>query len=105
MPVRSGRLNFAYNKVVVTVAGIINRNPGYRLLIEGFANPVYGTAQEERESLKPLSVNRAREAADWLAKQGVDRRQIVVVGEDDQQTAGKPKSESGLRVDMIILSN
>ena len=46
--------------VLRRVAEILNRFRDYRIIVEGHANPVLGTAREETEELQPLSLARSR---------------------------------------------
>jgi outer membrane protein OmpA-like peptidoglycan-associated protein len=47
------------SQVFIKVAQLLLENPQYRILVDGHANPVIGTAEEEDGSLRPLSVRRA----------------------------------------------
>jgi outer membrane protein OmpA-like peptidoglycan-associated protein len=72
-------------RIILYVAGILNKNPNYRLLVEGFANPTGNDIQAEQDRLVPLSIARANEVADLLTNvlknAEVDRKRLIVVGE------------------------
>jgi hypothetical protein len=69
------------DEVLGIVLQLLEANPSYRLLIEGFANPVLGTGEEEQEELKPLSERRAEYIADLLIFCGVSPDRLIKVGE------------------------
>jgi len=78
------------NKVFTEVARILAENPHQRILVDGHANPVVGTSQEERDVLVALSQQRAVAAAEFLAKYyNIDPRRIIVA------SAGGRLAESG----------
>jgi flagellar motor protein MotB len=64
-----------------TVLQLLGAHPSARLLIEGYANPVLGTGEEEQEMLKPLSERRAEYIADTLVSRGVPPERLLKVGE------------------------
>ena len=67
------------SQTLTRVAQLLLNNPQYRILIDGHANPVKRTSKEEREELKPLSVQRAEAAANILVEQyKVDRRRLII---------------------------
>jgi hypothetical protein len=66
------------------VAGFMKAHPSYALVIEGYANPVLKTIEEETRRLLPISRARSRFAADELIKLGVDPRRVIAVGSGGQ---------------------
>ncbi|MDR0526228.1 MAG: OmpA family protein [Spirochaetaceae bacterium] len=62
------------------VLKIMQDNPEYRLLIEGFANPVTGSVLEEGE-LYRLSLLRAQEAEARFVRDGISPNRLITVGE------------------------
>jgi len=69
------------SKVFTSVAQLLLDNPRYRILLDGHANPVEKTFKEERDSLKPLSEQRAEAAANFLVDYfGVERHRIILTG-------------------------
>jgi hypothetical protein len=63
-----------------SAAQTLLENPRYRLLVDGHANPLRGTAAEERDELKPLSQQRAQAVADFLVNYyGIARNRLIVV--------------------------
>jgi len=68
------------NRILRRIAQILNKFPTYRVQVEGHANPVSGTAEEENTQLQPLSERRAQATVDFLVNFGVDRRRLSAVG-------------------------
>ncbi|MDR0561755.1 MAG: OmpA family protein [Spirochaetaceae bacterium] len=69
------------HQTFIKVAQILVDNPQYRILIDGQANPVAKTSQEESGTLRPLSERRANAAADFLVNYyKVDRRRLILTG-------------------------
>ncbi|MCL2608296.1 MAG: OmpA family protein [Treponema sp.] len=67
------------NEVFTEVARILAENPRQRILIDGHANPVIGTSQEERNVLAALSQKRAEIAAEFLVKYyNIDPSRIIL---------------------------
>jgi outer membrane protein OmpA-like peptidoglycan-associated protein len=63
-----------------SAARLLRENPHYRLLVDGHANPVRGTASEERNNLKPLAQKRAQAVADFIANYyGIDEKRLIIV--------------------------
>jgi outer membrane protein OmpA-like peptidoglycan-associated protein len=56
------------------------RYPEYQVTVEGYANPVLGTAREEREMLGPISAGRARFVMERLIALGVSRERLSSAG-------------------------
>jgi hypothetical protein len=81
--------NYASLKIV---SDFIKAHPAYAVVIEGYANPVLKTDEEETLELLPLSRARARFAVQELVKLGVDPSRIIAVGsggEDADKTDGR----------------
>jgi outer membrane protein OmpA-like peptidoglycan-associated protein len=69
------------SQALTRVAELLLKNPQYRILIDGHANPVIKTSVEETEVLKPLSEQRAETAANILIEQyKVDPRRLIIIG-------------------------
>ena len=68
------------NRVLRRVAEILNKFRDYRIIVEGHANPILGTAREETEELQPLSYARANVVIDILVSYGVSRSRQSSVG-------------------------
>jgi flagellar motor protein MotB len=63
-----------------SAARLLLANPRYRLLVDGHANPIRGTAAEERDLLKPLSLRRAQAVADFLVNYyGIKRSRLIII--------------------------
>ena len=68
-------------EVFTQVARILVDNPQYRLLIDGHANAVTSTSQEETSALRPLSRQRAEVTATFIAEYfDIDRQRIIISG-------------------------
>ena len=67
-------------RVIRRIAEILNKFRDYKVQVEGHANPVLLTPQEERESLQPLSEARARAVMNMLIEFGVARSRLSYVG-------------------------
>lgn len=61
------------------VLKVMQDNPDYRLLIEGFANPVSGVDSEKDELLR-LSVLRAKEVESRFIRDGISPDRLITVG-------------------------
>jgi outer membrane protein OmpA-like peptidoglycan-associated protein len=68
-------------QTLLKVLKLLEDNPAARLLIEGYANPVLGTSEEERQTLKPLSERRAAYIAGAIISCGIAPERLVKVGE------------------------
>jgi flagellar hook assembly protein FlgD/flagellar motor protein MotB len=68
------------NRILRRIALILNKFRDYRVQVEGHANPVLRTEQEEREELQPLSEARARFSMNALADFGVLRSRLSSTG-------------------------
>jgi len=67
-------------RVLRRIAEILNRFRDYKVKVEGHANPVARTADEERKELQPLSEARAQAVLDRLVEYGVARNRLSSVG-------------------------
>ncbi|MCA1949205.1 MAG: gliding motility-associated C-terminal domain-containing protein, partial [Treponema sp.] len=67
-------------RVLKRIAEILNKFRDYKVKVEGHANPVTRTTQEENQELKPLSEARAKAIMDLLIQFGVDRNRLSYVG-------------------------
>ncbi|MDR2479844.1 MAG: OmpA family protein [Treponema sp.] len=68
------------------LAVFLNQNQEYSLIIEGHANPVTLTKDEESMSLNPLSIERAELIANTLIQNGVDRKRLIIAGSGGTKT-------------------
>ena len=67
--------------ILIQVVELLQDNPEYRLLIDGHANSVLGTAREERDALLPLSRQRAEAVANFLVEYyGISRNRLIIAG-------------------------
>jgi flagellar hook assembly protein FlgD len=67
-------------RVLRRIAEILNKFRDYKVQVEGHANPVLRTEQEERSSLQPLSEARAQMVMNTLIEFGVARNRLSYVG-------------------------
>ncbi|MFQ3546959.1 MAG: FlgD immunoglobulin-like domain containing protein, partial [Termitinemataceae bacterium] len=67
-------------RVLKRIAEILNKFRDYKIKVEGHANPVTRTVQEETQELQPLSEARARAIMERLIEFGVDRNRLSYVG-------------------------
>jgi flagellar hook assembly protein FlgD/outer membrane protein OmpA-like peptidoglycan-associated protein len=67
-------------RVLRRIAEILNKFRGYKVQVEGHANPVTRTIDEETKELQPLSEDRAHAVMDMLVEYGVDRNRLTSVG-------------------------
>jgi len=67
-------------RVLRRIAEILNRFRDYKVKVEGHANPVARTTQEERTELQPLSEARAQAVLNILVEYGVARNRLSSVG-------------------------
>ena len=75
-------------EVITEVVRILNDNPKYRLLIDGHANAVVNTSREERDSLRPLSQQRAEAAANYIVENfRIDRQRLIISGAGGRYTS------------------
>lgn len=72
-------------RVLKRIAEILNKFKGYRIVVEGHANPVTRTVQEEEQELQPLSEARAAAVLEKLVEFGVDRGRLSSVGKGGTQ--------------------
>ena len=67
--------------ILIQVVQLLLDNPEHRILIDGHANPVAGTAREQRTSLVPLSTQRAEAVANFLVEYyGISRNRLILAG-------------------------
>jgi outer membrane protein OmpA-like peptidoglycan-associated protein len=74
------------NEVMQNVTRLLSNYPSTRLQIKGYANPVYGTAQEEKLQLLPLSAQRALYIANMLVSAGISPERLIPAGEGGSNT-------------------
>ena len=68
------------------IANFLQLNPEYNLVIEGHANPVIKTKNEEDATLNPLSLKRAELVANTLINYGIDRKRLIIAGSGGAKT-------------------
>ncbi|MDR2803042.1 MAG: OmpA family protein [Treponema sp.] len=75
---------FSNNEILDNLADFLKQNPGYKLRIEGYANPVQtteaGKQMEDRIFLQPISRERAVTILEMLAQRGISRQRMNAVG-------------------------
>jgi flagellar hook assembly protein FlgD/flagellar motor protein MotB len=67
-------------RVLRRIAEILNKFRDYKVQVEGHANPVLRTRNEETNELQPLSESRARAVVNMLAEFGVARSRLSAIG-------------------------
>ncbi len=67
-------------RVLRRIAEILNKFSAYRITVEGHANPVTRTPEEEKQELQPLSESRAKAVVALLVEYGVDPSRLSAVG-------------------------
>ena len=67
-------------RVLRRIAEILNKFRDYKVQVEGHANPVSRTEQEERNELRPLSEARAQAVVNILIEFGVARNRLSAIG-------------------------
>ena len=92
-------------EVFTRVARILVDNPQYRLLIDGHANAVLNTTQEERERLRPLSRQRAEVTATFIAEYfDIDRQRLIISGAGGGFPSNPNDGSQNRRVSFIIIT-
>ncbi len=66
-------------RVLKRIADILKKFPDYKVTIEGNANNLTGSSQEERE-VQILSEQRAKFVRDWLIRNGIPANRLYAVG-------------------------
>jgi len=90
-------------KVFIEVARILTDNPHQRILIDGHANPVSGTSQEEDQVLRALSQRRAEIAADFLRRYySIDAHRIIIAGAGGMYSSGSD-GQLNRRVNFFVI--
>ena len=65
--------------ILLQVVQLLLDNPEHRILIDGHANSVVGTSREERDTLLPLSKQRAEAVANYLVEYyGISRNRLII---------------------------
>jgi len=98
------------NRVIKRVAQILNKFKGYKVIVEGHANPTTasGTAREQEEpSLKALSEKRAGFVLEQLVRNSVTRNRLSFTGAGGSMPMVPFEDHSGWwknrRVDFILI--
>ena len=93
--------------VLQRLAQILNRFRDYRVLVEGHANPIIGTIEEEINELQPLSLDRARFVIDHLVNNGVARNRLSATGRGGTITVADARDQDNnwknRRVEFILI--
>jgi outer membrane protein OmpA-like peptidoglycan-associated protein len=91
----SPELALQNQKALTEIAETMLKNPQYRLLIDGHANPVLKTPNEETESLIPLSLQRATAVANYLVEMyRIDRQRLIIVGAGGKYPSGNDAAQN-----------
>ena len=100
----SGDIAIRNAQIFTKVAQILLENPQYRILVDGHANPVTKTSGEENDSLRPLSIQRAQAAADFLVQYyGVDSHRLVLTGAGGGYPFGSADPSMDRRVSFFVI--
>lgn len=92
-------------QVLTRVSQLLLRNPQYRILVDGHANPIVRTDREEEETLRPLSLRRAEIAADLLVQVfNVDRNRLILTGAGGGYPADRQNQALNRRVNFFIIA-
>lgn len=67
-------------RILRRIAQVLNKFIAYKVTVEGHANPVLRTAQEETAELRPLSELRAKAVVEELVRYGVTRERLNAAG-------------------------
>jgi outer membrane protein OmpA-like peptidoglycan-associated protein len=70
---------------IFNIAAFLRENPVFTLLIEGHANPVLGTGDEEMERLRPMSLARAMAVKTELVNLGIKEERLIAIGAGGSQ--------------------
>jgi outer membrane protein OmpA-like peptidoglycan-associated protein len=94
-------------RILRRVAAVLNKFRDYKVSVEGHANAVKRTPQEESRELKPLSELRARAVVEELVRYGVDRSRLSSVGMGGSQPVVPYENRDGWwknrRVEFILI--
>ena len=94
-------------EVIRRIAEILNKFREYRITVEGHANPVLGTAREENETLKPLSLARAQFVIEHLVGYGVSRGRLSPIGRGGTRTVARAQDQDNSwknrRVEFLLI--
>ena len=96
----------ANSQVFTQVARIMVDNPRARLLIDGHASAILGTVAEERNTLRPLSQQRAEAAANFLVQNfRIERHRLIISGAGGVFPISSTDSSLNRRVVFTVLNN
>jgi outer membrane protein OmpA-like peptidoglycan-associated protein len=90
------------SSVIFEIETMLSEHPEYRVLLDGYANPVEGTEVEDRNELRPLSRQRAEKVAETLVGAGVDRRRLIIAGSGGLRSDSDNKQKNR-RVELTII--
>jgi hypothetical protein len=92
-------------KVLDEIAKILLENSQYRILLDGHANPVLKTTREEKETLLPLSLERATAVANYLVeKYKIDKQRLILTGGGGKYASGSDGAQNR-RVNFFIIAD
>ena len=95
------------NRVLRRIALILNKFRDYKITVEGHANPVLGTAAEETNELRPLSLARAQAVIEQLVSFGVTRSRLSPAGRGGTKTVANPQDQANnwknRRVEFLLI--
>jgi outer membrane protein OmpA-like peptidoglycan-associated protein len=99
----SPELALQNQKALTEIAEKMLKNPQYRILIDGHANPVLKTTSEETESLIPLSLQRATAVANYLVEMySIDSRRLILAGAGGRYASRNDETQNR-RVNLFII--
>jgi outer membrane protein OmpA-like peptidoglycan-associated protein len=94
-------------RILRRIAEVLNKFRDYKVSVEGHANAVKRTAQEENNELKPLSELRARAVVEELVRHGVARSRLSFAGLGGSQPVVPYENRDGWwknrRVEFILI--
>ena len=92
------------SQTFIKVAQLLLDNPQYRVLVDGHANAVVGTSEEESASLRPLSERRAEATVNFMVSYyGVDKRRFILTGAGGGYPFGESDQTLNRRVSFFIV--
>ena len=90
--------------ILIQVVQLLHDNPEHRLLIDGHANSVLGTAREERDALLPLSRQRAEAVANYLVEYfGISRNRLIISGAGGSFPLNDDDGTQNRRVSFLLI--
>ncbi|MDR2518919.1 MAG: OmpA family protein [Spirochaetaceae bacterium] len=90
------------SRTFLEIENVLSEHPEYRVLLDGYANPVEGTEVEDRNELRPLSRQRAEKVAETLVNAGIDRRRLIIAGSGGLRS-DRDNRQKNRRVELTII--